>query len=477
MKTIYNLFIILFSLTIVSCEDSVNFEQPGEIPAENTFNSVADLQLGLNDVYYGLNTDEAIQISSFFTDETALGFENGGQNVELLQFQLNAVSEIPTNLWLNNYRTINRVNRIIEAGNLLTVTEEEEAEFNDILAQLYTIRAAEYFELLSYFSTDLTDDNALGVMKIDRVPSTSEEFPRVSNGEIFDFINSDLSFAKENLDATRTNSIYITSYFITALEARMALYRGDYPLSNTKAQALIDVFPLASRIEYFEFFQDANRIESIFTGDRNISNGAAISGNFYFSSPGINGGPFMELGRALFNQLDPTDIRYNMIVQFQSEIDPSYDTNGGVNDILLIGKYPGSDGSTVNDYKYFRISEMYLIKAEAQARTDFTTAAQTLKELRDARSLNTTVLDTYANSEEALTAVLKERRIELAFEGHRYLDLKRLSPSGIDRDPVDCLPLNACTLNTNEFYKYTFPIPQSEIAGNSAISGQQNPGY
>lgn len=484
MKYIYNIFLLIGIMACLnSCDDTVDIIQPGELGEDNAITNVDDLQAALNDAYFGLNTDQAIQISSLFTDETSLGFENGGQNVLLYQFQFNTTSVIASNLWITNYFVINGVNRALLAAESIDVDDDEEARFNDILAQLRAIRAAEYFELLTYFSTDISDDDALGVMKLDFVPLIDVALPRVSNSEIFEFINTDLDFAKQFLDDSRTDPIFITDGFITAFEARMALYRGNNSLAISKAQELIDDYPLASPTEYRNVFRDVSSAGLIFKGERNQSNGSGqIAANFYFRNVGINGGAFMELSRSLFNLLDTDDARYNTLVQSQSIIDPDYLSNNGKDDILLIGKYPGSFGQPMqNDYKYFGVSEMYLIKAEAQANeNDVTGAAITLKQLRDQRFDNPTDLDVYNNNVEALQAVQNERRIELAFEGHRYIDLKRLSPVtglSIDRDPADCGILNACTLNSNDFYKFTFPIPAQELAGNSTIRSQQNPGY
>ena len=124
---------------------------------------------------------------------------------------------------------------------------------------------------------------------------------------------------------------------------------------------------------------------------------------------------------------------------------------------------------------------MYLIKAESQARLSlFGDAAATLKLLRDARSTaGPTVLDTYATVAEAASAVLAERFIELGYEGHRYVDVKRLRNvvnMGFVRDPLDCGGASPCTLPVSD-PRFTMPIPQAEIDVNPNISGQQNPGY
>ena len=80
------------------------------------------------------------------------------------------------------------------------------------------------------------------------------------------------------------------------------------------------------------------------------------------------------------------------------------------------------------------------------------------------------------NEKPFLDNILEERYRELAFEGHRFLDLKRTG-NDVVRDDSDCSFLaanNACTLQ-NSNYLFTLPIPQSEIFVNPSLI--QNPGY
>ena len=98
----------------------------------------------------------------------------------------------------------------------------------------------------------------------------------------------------------------------------------------------------------------------------------------------------------------------------------------------VIGKYLGTEANPgLNDVKVFRSSEMYLIRAEAYANQDkLISAAADMDLLRTARASSAT--PAYTTKQEAIDDIMSERRIELAFEGHRFFDLKR-SNSGFDR--------------------------------------------
>jgi hypothetical protein len=121
---------------------------------------------------------------------------------------------------------------------------------------------------------------------------------------------------------------------------------------------------------------------------------------------------------------------------------------------------------------------MLLIRAEAAAdANDLAGAAAFIKQLRDQRLGSSQVIPPYATQTEAFGAILDERRIELLFEGHRWVDLKRLGDRGnrvMDRDDKECSILAGCTLSNSD-YRYTLPIPISEITANNAV--EQNTGY
>lgn len=125
-----------------------------------------------------------------------------------------------------------------------------------------------------------------------------------------------------------------------------------------------------------------------------------------------------------------------------------------------------------------RTSEILISRAEAYARLNKNTEALVdLNTLRQSRYSNFVVgIETGAD---LLTAILFERRLELAFEGHRFFDLKRLG-LGVTRssfgDKSDGTGINNVTktLPAGDIH-FQLPLPQSEINANPNIV--QNPGY
>lgn len=495
-----NKFYILGALFVflTGCNDAIDIDQPGRLVADRAFETVADLQAGLFGAYDAIDLSPEIAFNSVFTDELAIGFDSGGQGLTDYAFVLNAGSAAATSFWTRNYAAINRANRLINGTALVTPEAGEEADFNNILAQALVLRAFTHFQLLSYYSTDLTDDAALGVIAVDFIPTIDQQLLRNTNGEVFTLINSDLDRA-EGLLTIASDPGVISRDFITALRARMAAYRGNYAQAGTLAQSLLDRYPLADRTQYQGVFDDSDNTEVIFKLERTRNDnydgqgatGSVFAGGwagarFAFVDATLDGSPYFEIGRSLFNLWDTNDIRFDVNVAPTSIIsaNPLGETDPAL-DILVCQKYPGSEGQPLmNDLKVFRASEMLFIRAEAFADAGningaSNSTAALIKELRDARFGTDQPLPTYANQQEAFGAILDERRAELSFEGHRWKDLKRLGARGnrgVLKNAIDCAFNGACTLAATDF-RFTLPLPIVEFNGNPGLREQQNPGY
>ncbi|MEO1652541.1 MAG: RagB/SusD family nutrient uptake outer membrane protein [Bacteroidota bacterium] len=484
MKKIYILLLGAI-MTFGACENAIDIEQPGRLSADIAFQSVDDLQLGVLGVYDNFDYTPAISFNSVFTDQIRIGFDNGGQGIATeYNFVLNPQSAISTALWTNYYGALNASTRVIEAAAAITPEAEEQDDYNNILGQTHALRAWAHFELLTYFSTDLTDDNAPGTIILNFIPSLADELPRNTTGEVFAVIESDLSQA-EALLTTQSDPTFISLDFVTALRARIAAYRGNYTQADQFAASLLANYSLADTDQYSAMFLDEDNTEIIFKLERAIGDnydgqgatGSAFAGgwagaNFAFVNSSVDGSPYYEMSTSLFNVIDPADVR------FAVNIDPTADF---VNNILPIGKYPGSSGQPLmNDLKVFRASEMMLIRAEAAAdANDLTGAANFIDQIRDARFGSDQTAPTYATQAEAFAGILNERNIELAYEGFRWVDLKRLGAraglTGINRDAGDCAVNGACFLGINDDRLRALPIPLVELDANSNI--QQNLNY
>ncbi|WP_299012233.1 RagB/SusD family nutrient uptake outer membrane protein [uncultured Polaribacter sp.] len=462
IKNIFKISVLSIGMLFMnSCEDQLEILPNSNVIADVAFTSVDDLQLALNGLYLTHNT-APIEFNSIFSDNARIGIDNGGQDLQLLNFLLNPSDGIVGNMWTSRYLMVNRASRIIEASEIIEFDASERARVNDILGQAYALRALGHFELFQYFTPDYNNGDGLSVPAVDFVVTT-ENLPRNTVDEVMTLIDADLATSSSLLDNSRTDNIFITQDFITALRARKALFTGEYATALTEANKLIAKYPLANQLQYEDMWFDADETEVIFKFAR-VQGNAGVGFIWHFGG----GGPTIEMSKELFDILDANqdDIRYISLLNDERLSE----------DVYLIGKYPRLPGlEFLRDIKIFRVSEMHLIKAEAEVRANnFAAAAGTLKMIRDARFGQATVAPNITDVNSGLDFIFEERRLELAYEGHRWLDHKRLGRN-IERIADDCNNLdNACVLPSSS-ERFTFPIPVVEINANENMV--QNPGY
>lgn len=490
MKTIKFIALIFLVGLLGSCNDATDIQQPGTLTDDVTFENVTDLQSGLNAVYTQYSNFDAINFNAVFADNVKNGISSNGQNQQLYNHVLNSTSSMAsivssnTTVWRNRYATINYANRVLEAYEDMEIDDADDQQTADlIVGQLYGLRALAHLDLFEYYTEDYTADDALSVPIMDFVPKDVDYQPtRNTVKQVYDFISDDLDKGEALLGSSDLGAEYLSSDALEAMRARLELFRQNYDVAKTIASNLLAAHPLATPVEYKDVFTDDSDAGVIFK-KREVKGDEEVAGLFYFNQVKLSGDPFVEMSNGLYNLLDTDDVRYTVLLK-----DPN--TPGGEgsvivgtdspDNVLLINKYPGSGrGELINDVKIFRSAEMLLIKAEAEARLNEVPQAQaSVQELLDNR-YGTPPTVSYSNQTEALKGVLEQRRIELAYEGHRYLDIKRFRDAlniGISRNPVDCESYSAtdCDLPKDD-HRFTLPIPQAELNANGAIT--QNPGY
>lgn len=455
---------IILSLSLVFGLYSCNTDLvPNDsLISDTAYKSVADLQLGLNGAFANYSNRNIITFNSIFTDECKVGADNGGQQIQLYNQNLDASEANSAAIWSGQYAAINRFNRIIAAAQNVTPAASELAAYNNILGQCYAMRAYCHLNLMNHYTVDPTISTSLAVPYINFVVG-SEKLPRNTVAEVKNGILNDLDTALPLIN--NTSSFFATVNFINFVKSKTYFITGDYQNAITYAD-LVTV-PLSNTTDYVSMFNDGTVGEAIFRRQR-TQNEALIGGVWYFTG---TGGAFMEMSNSLYEVLNPSDVRFGVLFN-QTSSNPS-------NNLHLINKYAGSNGIPFfNQEKVLRVSELYLIKAECQARLNqFVASATTLKQLKDARYGSSTLLENFTNMQEAATAILAERRIELAYEGHRYVDVKRLRNEvnvGIVRNSLDCGGAVPCVLAVSD-HRFTLPIPVAEMGTNPNMT--QNPGY
>lgn len=523
MKNYIKLLMISGGVLLSSCrEDVLEPYTPGQLTEDLAIRTSTDLNNLMNSGYAILNSRTEQVDVSVFTDEVGIGFANGGQGIsDDYIFLMNPGSALPSNMWAVNYFALARINRVIKlADTVVPKNADDQKVIASIKAQALTMRAFAHLRLLAYFTPDMKNDGALAAILADKVflPSENQNL-RATNGQFYSLIHSDLdnAIALFNASSTPFSSINANVWLAKGLKARAYAYKGDYTNALTFANDVIanSGLSLANPAQYRQLFFSDNQpanVEVIFKLRRTpIQNAQPYNLHNGWASirPTVAGSPFYEVSRSLHNLLNPTnapaatlsttnpDVRANVIIAPSSLIDPNYLNSSDVRntDRIVINKHGGTTtgsnswavtaaNANHNDIKIMRLSEMYLIRAEASVASNLAGAAASIKSIRDARFGTSQPLPVYATAQQAWADILNERRIELAYEGHRFIDVKRLGTlanMGLDRHPADYssgtanypganpsnMPLNS--------YKWALPIPQVELNVNGAI--QQNSGY
>jgi hypothetical protein len=462
------LTILSLAFLISGCEDQLDRAPIDSLINTTAFQSVDDLEAGMVGVYANFNPNNVIEFNSIFTDNVKIGSDNGGQQLNLLNQILDSQNN-SGGLWSSRYKTINDANRIIEASDLINPNSNEITRYNYVIGQALAFRAYSHYQLLLYYGEDLLNPGSLGVpyqisVEQDGTPT------RLTVGDTKQRIIEDINSAAALIPAGQNNVNFITADFLTFLRANLELVTGGYDQVINLTSDLISKYPLATTEEYLGMFTgDTNTSEVIFSYDNNIAFNRNVANIWIFTG---TGGNFVEMGFGLYEALLADDS-----VRLQVNLAQGEGTDVSNNE-FGIGKYPEIGGTYINDVKVMRVSEAYLMRAEAFVRRDqaggFTNAENDINSIREARGSNLGVAS-FGSLRDAYEEILNERRLELAFEGTRYIDIKRFRNDlneGLNRDARDCDGNIPCNIPLND-RRWVFPIPIVETNANPNI--QQNP--
>jgi len=468
----YNFYLIASLFVFLSCENARDIDPIDLIDASQAFGTVGDIEQGVQAAYSQYLPEDVISFSSRFVDDLRIGSNSGGQGIADLSQVLDPGSGSTTNIWTRRYDVISLATQVIIAIEGFEASDADEtARLNRALGEMLALRSLAHIDLMALYSSDNNTapggefaPDALAVPYVNTV-IVFEQPARNTVAELSAAVTADLDMAASVL-GNQTDINRVTPEFITAARARLALYTGDNAGAIANANALINQIPLATKAEYLGVFRDTNDAEVIWSLIRNQAAGGNPGGLFAFGTRN----PFLEVSFGLGDLLDPMDARREVVIDLvTSEVGET-----------RVGKYFGRPGEDLrNNVKVFRVAEQYLIRAEAQARSnDLSGAAVTIDMLRDARFGSDQPTPNYGSLRDAIEDIMLERRLELAYEGHRYIDFRRtrdILGIGITRDMRDCgaqgIP---CAIAVDD-RRFAMPIPNVEIAGNTEID--QNPGY
>lgn len=462
MKYIKTYIAVLLTLFVVSCEKQLNQNNPVTFSDDNAYRTIQDVQLGVNGAfgrYAAIIPD--IYKNSLTSDEAKIGEDNGGSGQIAFRFQYHSDNAETSAGYYEYYSLIDQVNRILpHIGN---VTGGNTDRKNELTAQLLGLRALGHFGLLQSFCGNY-NPSGLGVpvMTEATVGDITGKPARNSMADVMTQIETDIANAKSLFPETTAGNFsdtVLNKLNLTAFQARISLYKGDYDAAINYASEVINsgLVALASGTDYQNIWQDLSYSESLFRV--RLLQSSALGGQY--TGPGFSA--IIAPSDKLTNAYDAADIRLATFIGT---------TPAGHRYVKKHGS--SSRGPSIVDVKACRLSEMYLIRSEAYAKKsapDIASGAADLNTLRSNRIFGY-VNENFGSAAALADAVIEERFKELCFEGFRFYDLKRnnlpVQRAASDASPAwETLPAGSPL--------FVYPIPLDAIKANPNLV--QNPGY
>lgn len=257
---------VLSLLILASCQNSLDLYPLAEPSADKWYSNEVEIQLALNDLYRidWWQWDEDGTNNSFLSDD---GFYRQSLS-EIKAGTVTSQSGFSTNLWRNSYKAIARANRAISALNSAeTKSKVSQAKLDVYLAEARFHRAAQYSKLVNKFGDVVYSDNVISIEEAYTKGRTDKKAVTAKIYEDFDFAikNLPLSYPASAVKRVSRGSAM-------ALKARHALYEKDYRVAAEAAKACMDLDQYALHSDYANLFLQStkNSKEVIFSIPRSL---------------------------------------------------------------------------------------------------------------------------------------------------------------------------------------------------------------
>lgn len=439
-------------LLTASCEKQLDIEPTTSIDENDALVTSSDVEAALVGAYSDLGDDDVYGGSLFVRSEllgnSASSFNWSGTFQTLTQIynkQIPVDNTDVSNTWTGAYQAINDVNNVLDAIDIVLPERKNRVE-----GEAKFIRGSLYFDLVRLYAKAWNDgdpaanDGVAIVLEPTRAPIDEEDQkPRAKVAEVYAQIINDLSEAEALLP--ESNGFFASKYAAAAMLSRVYLQKGDYANAAAAASRVIESTQFSLATTYLDAFpfNALNITEVIGNTDEDVfamqvTNSQGVNSFHTYFSPLGRGD--IEIAQDFIDEFEPGDDRLSIY----------YDDGS-----IRTGKF-----DMVNSAVHIiRLAEMYLTRAEANFRLGTAVGDMALNDINTIRGRVN--LNPYASADLTLDLILKERKLELAFEGFTLGDIKRTQ--GL----VGNLSWNSPRL--------VFPIPDRERKVNPNLT--QNEGY
>ncbi len=457
MKSLHIFWICSFLAVFTACDKKLDIEPQQNVDAETAINSPGSVDaaaIGMytklaNGALYGTNLLLLPELQASDGYVSWVGTFQSFRQVSTKAMTRDNAEAVRT--WRFGYEAINMANIVLEALSFVDDPDQRQTLEGEALF----IRGIMHFELVRLFALPwgATAGNTHPGVVI-KTKATKDETAafektaRSSVNDVYTQVINDLTSAADKLpedNGTRANKFAAYAFL-----SRVYLQQRDYEKALDAASTVIEEGHFSINASVAAAFDNKNTAESIFEIQQNDQNNAGIANDgmatFYASLVGVGRGD-VRMVAAFLNTYDEDDMRYRLWY---------YQGVGARPGHMYCGKWK----SYSQNLPVVRLVEMYLTRAECNVRLGSDVGATPESDLEQV--INPVRVNLPVISNPTLEQVLTARKQELAFEGVRIHDVKRLQQSTGDYD-----------WDANDL---VFPIPQREVDATDGVI-TQNPGY
>lgn len=507
MKNI-KLIIVLVSIMVFSgCQDFIIEEPESVLTQENFYVTPTRINQGVLGCYAGMTetmNDEWMytELRSDNTNVSSTGSSSSTRQylTSFAHFSLISSEPVLQTYWYNTFQNISNINAVLPSvlDNNYIDLETLRAQYE---AELRFIRAYHYLTLVNLFGDMFKVTTVLG-------PNEAKKLVRSPVAEVYDeIIIPDLKSATENAPPEHTQNDVgrVTQWAAKAMLAKAYMMRGgaeNLALAKPLLEEVIQHSGLNLQANYTDIFDPTNEMNSeILFAVRYQGGSAGIGSPFWeYFAPQGSANRFLKVGTPDGNNNPTAEMRD---ILSNNPEDKRSDASFGVfqrstSIYPYIKKYVDDNISHAlnaeNDWIIIRLADVILLYAEILAQDgNHNVAHNQVNIIRNRAGLPN--MSPFNSKEMALDSVYMERKLELAFENHRWFDLLRMRDSyGNVNKPMEILRQHTFVTDWEQLYSlfnplpvpnesnYTnehllLPIPQTEIDTNNEMKIPQNPGY
>ncbi len=457
---------VMVAVLASSCDKKLDVVPRQSIDAVNAIENATDLEAAVVGMYsvmgggalYGTNLLMVPETqASWYPDATERwvswrGTFTGHQ--QIARKTMNRNNGEASRMWTAGYLAINTANIVLSK---LDVVDDPDLK-NQLEGEALFVRGIMHFELVRYFgqpwdpaTTNATPGIVIKTTATLTEAQAAEKLPRSTVAQVYAQAIADLTAAYNKLPDD--NGTRADKYTAMAFLAKIYLQQSEWAKARDAADIVIGSDKYEMNASVRAVFDNKNTDESVFEIQQNDQNNAGTANDgmatFWSSLPGV-GRADVRVSATLRNSYDPNDLR---------RLQWYYIGTGARPGNIYCSKWK----TFSQNLPIVRIAEMFLIRAECNLRLGTTVGDTPENDLAQVRNPIRTNLAVIVNP--TVDDILRERNFELACEGFKIHEIKRLKQG----------------FSVNGGYTYdderlVFPIPQIEIDATEGIL-TQNPGY